>query len=76
MLGPALRKRQAPASADVKAIAWKAQHRLDARYRALTARGKCKQHVATAIGRELLGFVWAIGRQVETTTSSDASVPA
>lgn len=76
MLGPALRKRQAPTSADVKAIAWKAQHRLNARYRALTARGKCKQHVVTAIGRELLGFVWAIGRHVEAATSSDGSVPA
>ena len=75
MLGPALRKRQAPASADVKAIAWKAQHRLNARYRALTARGKCKQHVVTAIGRELLGFIWAIGRHVEAAGQA-VSAPA
>jgi hypothetical protein len=76
MLGPALRKRQAPASADVKAIAWKAQHRLHARYRALTARGKCKQQVVTAIGRELLGFIWAIGVRVEAATDRAASLPA
>jgi transposase len=32
-VGAALRKRQATASAEVKEIAWKAQHRLHARYR-------------------------------------------
>jgi transposase len=68
-VGPRLRKRQAPVSPEVKEIAWKAQHRLHARYRALTARGKCKQHVATAIGRELLGFIWAIGVHVESGTA-------
>ena len=51
---------------EVKAIAWKAQHRLHARYRTLTARGKTKQHAVTAVGRELLGFIWAIGITVET----------
>src|SRR6266550_1140861 len=66
-LGPALRHRQASVSAEVQAIAWKAQHRLHTRYRALTARGKCKQNVVTAIGRELLGFIWAIGVCVEST---------
>jgi transposase len=65
-VGPALRKRQGPVSAEVKEIAWKAQHRLHARYRALLARGKCKQQVVTAIGRELLGFIWAIGVHVES----------
>jgi transposase len=64
-VGPALRKRQAIVSQDVKDIAWKAQHRLHARYRGLTARGKCKQQVVTAVGRELLGFIWAIGMAVE-----------
>lgn len=68
-VGAALKKRQAPVSADVKEIAWKAQHRLHGRYRALTARGKCKQQVVTAIGRELLGFVWAIGVHVESRTA-------
>jgi transposase len=64
-VGATLRKRQASASEEVKAIAWKAQHRLHARYRHLTARGKCKQETVTAIGRELLGFIWAIGVHVE-----------
>ena len=33
-VGPGIRKRQEGVSAEVKAIAWKAQHRLSARYRA------------------------------------------
>jgi transposase len=65
-VGPSLRQRQGLASAEVKEIAWKAQHRLHARYRALIARGKCKQQVVTAIGRELLGFIWAIGVHVDS----------
>jgi transposase len=65
-VGSALRKRHAALDEDVIAIAWKAQHRLHARYRRLTARGKSKQSAVTAVGRELLGFIWAIGRAVET----------
>ena len=61
----ALKKRQAAVSEDVKAISWKAQHRLHGRYRKLLGRGKCQQQVVTAIGRELLGFIWAIGVTVE-----------
>jgi transposase len=64
-MGPTLRKRQQLLSEDVKAIAWKAQHRLYGRYRRLCARGKCPQQVVTALARELLGFIWAIGVTVE-----------
>jgi transposase len=64
-VGAALRKRQATLSPEVTAIAWKAQHRLHTRYRRLLGRSKCQQKVVTAIGRELLGFIWAIGRTVE-----------
>ena len=46
-----------------RAIAWKAQVRLCARYRRLAAT-KPSQVVVTAIAREMLGFVWAIGREV------------
>jgi transposase len=63
-VGTALRQRQAGIAPDVKAIAWKAQHRLHRRYRHLLSRGKCKQQVVTAVGRELLGFIWAIGVSV------------
>jgi transposase len=75
-VGRALRKRQASVSPEVNAIAWKAQHRLHARYRHLTARGKCKQELVTAIGRELLGFIWAIGVHVEAKRTRIDSVAA
>jgi transposase len=64
-IGETLRKRQAGVSEEIREIAWKAQHRLHARYRKLMARGKVKGKVVTAIGRELLGFIWAIGVQAE-----------
>jgi transposase len=76
-VGGALRKRQATVSEEVKAIGWKAQLRLHARYRKLLGRGKCQQQVVTAVGRELLGFIWAIGvtveRQQRKTSSSIAA---
>ena len=75
-VGAALRKRQTPVSPEVKEIAWKAQHRLYARYRHLTARGKCKQETVTAIGRELLGFIWGIGVHVEAKHRRAESVAA
>jgi len=65
-VGATLRKRQETVSEEVKEIAWKAQQRLHERYRKLLARGKNKGVVVTAVGRELLGFIWAIGIQVET----------
>jgi len=66
----ALRVRQEGLPASVVEIAAKARHRLSARYRRLLARGKPCQQVATAIARELLGFVWAIGVEVERTAAA------
>jgi len=63
-MSPVLKKRQEGLSEEIKEIAWKAQHRLSSRYRRLLAKGKPRQKAMTAIGRELLGFVWAIGIQV------------
>ena len=51
----------------IRDIAWKAQLRLCARYRRLARTGKPANIVATAIARELSGFVWAIARQVTVT---------
>jgi transposase len=45
-------------------IAWAAQLRLTGRFRRLVARGKAKPKVATAIARELTGFIWAIACEV------------
>jgi transposase len=75
-VGGALRKRQAMLSDEVKSMAWKAQHRLHGRYRTLLGRGKCPQQVVTAVGRELLGFIWAIGVAVETEQKNRRSVAA
>jgi transposase len=47
-------------------IAWKAQTRLNARYRALLRKGKKKTVAVTAVARELAGFIWAIHRQSAT----------
>jgi len=63
----ALRVRQQNLPETVKEIAWKAQHRLHSRYRRLLGKGKPKQQVVTAVARELLGFIWAIGVHVERT---------
>lgn len=51
-------------SADVQAIAWRAQVRLCKRYRHLTGRGKHANQVAVAIAREMAAFAWAIARTV------------
>jgi transposase len=58
-VGHALRRRQAGAPDATTARAWVAQHRLHRRYWTLAARGKPKQHIVTAVARELTGFVWA-----------------
>ncbi len=71
-LGPALKKRQEDQSEEVKAIAWKAQHRLHQRLQKLSAAGKHPGRVLTAISRELLGFVWAIGRKIEAELDAAA----
>ena len=55
----ALRARQRGAPTAVIARAWTAQQRLHRRYHRLAGRGKPKQHVVTAVARELTGFVWA-----------------
>jgi transposase len=55
----ALRRRQQGAPAPVIAQAWTAQQRLHRRYARFAARGHVKQHIVTAIARELTGFVWA-----------------
>lgn len=72
-IGPTLRQRQRHLPAAVTAIAWKAQHRLHSRYRRLLGRGKPRPQVITAIGRELLGFIWAIGVEVERPTMAGAA---
>ena len=65
-IGPRLRKRQEGVPEPIKEIAWKAQVRLTKRYARLAAAGKDQRKIVTAVGRELLGFIWAIGVKAET----------
>ena len=51
----------------IQDISWKAQVRLCKRYRRLVARGKHANLVVVAIARELLGFMWAIAKQIPVT---------
>ena len=51
--------------AAVTAIAWAAQLRLSAKFKRLVARRVMKTKVVVAIARELAGFIWAIGREVQ-----------
>jgi hypothetical protein len=61
----AQRKKNLAISEEAKKIAWKAQQRLHKRHKALASRGKNKNQVVTAVGRELLGFIWSIGIETE-----------
>jgi transposase len=45
----------------VRDIAWRAQSRLTARYRALRRAGKLDVVAVTAVARELAAFIWAVG---------------
>jgi transposase len=67
-VGPALRKRQEGVPEPIKEIAWKAQHRLHKRYLRMAAAGKDQRKIITAVGRELLGFIWAIGIKAEVSS--------
>jgi len=51
---------------EIKEVAWKAQNRLHKRYSRLASAGKDQRKIVTAVGRELLGFIWAIGIRAET----------
>ena len=58
-----LKKRAEGVAPGVRAIAWKAQVRLNKRYRRLLARGKPKQKILVAVARELAAFIWDAARQ-------------
>ncbi len=64
-IGRALAQRQRSQSPRITQIAWRAQQRLHDRFRRLCARGKSPQLAVTAVARELLGFIWAIGLEAE-----------
>lgn len=63
-IGPDKQQKVADAPPAIREIAWKAQCRLHARYRALLRRGKLKTVAVTAVARELAGFIWAVNREI------------
>jgi transposase len=65
-VGKEKQEKVAAAPRAVRAIAWKAQCRLNARYRALIRKGKLKTVAITAIARELAAFIWAINRELSS----------
>ncbi len=46
-------------------MAWRAQERLHRRYWHLSNKSRPIGKIVTALARELVGFVWAIGSEVE-----------
>jgi transposase len=64
-VGAKLRKRHEGIPAEIIEIAWKAQTRLHKRYVKMAMAGKDQRKVVTAVGRELLGFIWAIAVRAE-----------
>jgi transposase len=61
---PIIARRQSELPKTITDLAWKAQVRLCARFKRLTARKLPHNKVVIAIARELAGFVWAIARAV------------
>jgi transposase len=63
-VGTTLRHRQKDVPEVIVELSWRAQNRLHHRYRHLSARlGRPK--AITAVSRELAGFVWSLGQQLE-----------
>jgi transposase len=66
-VSPIIAKRHDQLPKAVTDIAWKAQLRLNAKFKRLVARRVMKNKAVVAVARELTGFVWAIGREVQTS---------
>jgi transposase len=60
--GRSLRERNAGLPDHIRAIAWKAQTRLCAKFRRLAGAGKHAAKIMAAVARELAGFIWDIAR--------------
>jgi transposase len=60
----AIQQRQQGQSKKVQTIAWEAQQRLHKRFKTLSAKKK-SVIAATAVARELAGFVWAIACEIK-----------
>lgn len=69
-VGASLKRRQQGQDPSVIAHAWKCQHRLHKVFHRLAAR-KPRQVAATAVARELVGFLWAVLQDIDITQLSE-----
>ena len=65
-IGPGSRKQQQGVPEEIQEIAWKARHRVHKGSMRPASAGKDQRKIVTAVGRELLGFIRAIGVEAET----------
>jgi transposase len=68
-IGPALTVRQRGQSPSVILHAWKAQQRLYTMYHRISLR-RGPQIAVVAVARELVGYLWAVMRELEPTTAA------
>jgi transposase len=61
------------ANATTREIAWKVQNRLHRKFVKMTYQRKLPGKVMTALARELVGFIWAIGSKVEREALVEAT---
>jgi transposase len=66
-VSPIIATRQDQLPQEITDIAWKAQLRLNAKFKRLVARRVMKTKAVVAVARELAGFVWAIGCEVQNS---------
>jgi hypothetical protein len=66
-VSPVIATRQDQLPPAITDIAWAAQLRLHSKFKRLLARRVMKNKAVVAVARELAGFVWAIGCQVQTS---------
>jgi len=64
-VSPVIAARHEGLASSVTDIAWKAQLRLHSKFKRLLARRVLKNKAVVAVARELAGFVWAIGQDVQ-----------
>jgi transposase len=74
-IGAPLRKRQQGQDPDVIRHAWKCQHRLHSLFHRLAAR-KPNQVAATAVAREMVGFLWAVLREIDVASLQEVNQAA
>lgn len=72
----AVQQRRVGQPPEVVAIAEAAERRLGQRFRALVKRGKQPVQAATAVARELMGFIWAIGVTVAALEAAEREAAA